>query len=289
MPHEPMQDEPLREAMEAYRPGTDDPGDPHFAALVRQLAADPELAERVEELRRLDGVIRGAMQDVPVPEALAQRLLRRLEEARSENETGGLCADTNLQAPPDGWVPSGAGWGTFERSASPLRRRVPYRVRWMVSLAGAVAAALVVAIWLRANRTQVFTPSAVLEAATRMFAAEPPEPAYLLAEKPAPPDYPFGHDVLEMPETRWRWVAGFLGGKAVAYDLMGPGGCRATLYVARRTVDQLPSLPPDAPRPMTAGCSAAAWQQESLLYVLVVDGDARVYRNFLDHSRGPLT
>jgi hypothetical protein len=152
-----------------------------------------------------------------------------------------------------------------------------------------VAAALVVAIWLRANRTEVFTPSAVLEAATRMFAAEPPEPGYLLAEKPAPPDYPFGHDVLEMPEARWRWVAGFLGGKAVAYDLPGPGGSRATLYVARRTVDQLPSLPPDVPRPMTAGCSAAAWQQESVLYVLVVDGDARVYRSFLDRSRGPLT
>jgi hypothetical protein len=283
MPNEPMQDERLREAMEAYRPGTDDPGDPHFAAPLRQLAADPELAERVEELRRLDGVIRGAMRDVPVPEALAQRLLRRLEEARSENETGGLCADANLQAPPDGSP------GAFERSASPLHRRVRHGLRWMVSLAGAVAAALVVAIWFRANRTEVFTPSAVLEEATRMFAAEPPEPAYLLAEKPAPPGYPFGHDVLEMPEARWRWVAGFLGGKAVAYDLLGPGGSRATLYVARRTVDQLPSLPPDVPRPMTAGCSAAAWQQEAVLYVLVVDGDARVYRNFLDHSRGPLT
>jgi hypothetical protein len=153
-----------------------------------------------------------------------------------------------------------------------------------------VAAALVVAIWLRANRSDVFTPSAVLEEAARLLTAEPPpKPGFLLANVPAPSDYPLGHDVLEMPEARWRWVEGFLGGRAVAYDLSGSGGSRATLYVARRIVEQLPSLPPEVPRSMTAGCSAAAWQQEAVLYVLVVDGNAQVYRSFLDRSRGPLT
>ena len=50
MPNEPMQDEPLREAMEAYRPGTDDPGDPRFAVLLRQLAADHAPGRRVAKL-----------------------------------------------------------------------------------------------------------------------------------------------------------------------------------------------------------------------------------------------
>ena len=73
---------------------------------------------------------------------------------------------------------------------------------------------------------------------------------YLLAETPAPADYPLSGDVLEVPQVRWRWVEGFLGGKAVAYDLPEPGGSRATLYVARRTVARrLPSLPPPMPTP----------------------------------------
>jgi hypothetical protein len=268
-----MQDEPLWMAMEAYRPGTDDPGDPQFAPLVRQLAADPDLAERFQELRRLDGVIRGAFGEVPVPEGLAQRLLGRLAEAR---DAASPAADAD---PPTVLI---------GRSV-PIRRSArPRLMRWAVGLAGAVAAALVVAVLLR-NHPPPLTPSAVLEEATRLFAAEPlPKPGFLLANVPAPPDYPLGRDVLEVPGTCWRWVEGFLGGRAVAYDLPGPRGSRATLYVTGRIVDQLPSLPPDVPRSMTAGCAAAAWQQEGVLYVLVVS-DARAYRSFLDLSRGPLT
>jgi hypothetical protein len=145
------------------------------------------------------------------------------------------------------------------------------------------------AIWFQTPRQEALTRAAVLEEATRLFAIQPSDPGYLLAKGPCPPaDYPPSHDVLTPPGTHWRWVADFLGGKALALDLPGAGGARATLYIARRTVHDVPSLPPDCPTPMTAGRQAGAWQQDETLYVLVVDGDARAYRSFLDLSRGPL-
>jgi hypothetical protein len=76
----------------------------------------------------------------------------------------------------------------------------------------------------------------------------------------------------------------------VAYDLPGPGGVRATLYVAHRDVPGLGSYPPAVPAAGgTAGYSAAAWQDGETLYVLVVEGDARAYRGLLNLSSGPLT
>ena len=205
------------------------------------------------------------------------------QEARQQEPASGLPAEASPRAPVAG-SPAVVG-----PAVSPLRRRVPYRVRWMVGLAG------------RSGRGAACGRLAAIESSGGCYALgragsghaafrrRIPRRRHLLAETPPPEDYPLGHDVLEVPGTHWRWVAGFLGGKAVAYDLPGPGGGRATLYVARRVVEQLPSLPPDVPQPMTAGCSAAAWQQEALLYVLVVEGDARAYRGFLDRTRGPLT
>jgi hypothetical protein len=270
MDHEPTQNERFREALEAYRPGGDDLGDPALAAVARQLAADPELAERFEQLQKIDAVIKAALVDVAVPDGVAQRLLVRLEEFRVEAE-----AAHHIAAPPAAPKP-------------PALRR--HATRWIVGLAGALAASVLVAVVLHANRTRVFSPSAALEEATRLFAVEPDAAAgYALAETPAPTDFPLSRDVLEFPQVRWRWVQGFLGGKAVAYDLSAPGGGRATLFVAQRTVRDLPNIPPLVPTPTTAGCSAAAWQQEGTLYVLVVEGGARTYRGFLDLSRGPLT
>ena len=71
MRNDPIENDLLREAMEAYRPGTDDLGDPQFAVLARQLAADPHVAARLEKLGRLDAAVRESLQDVPVPAGLS--------------------------------------------------------------------------------------------------------------------------------------------------------------------------------------------------------------------------
>lgn len=103
----------------------------------------------------------------------------------------------------------------------------------------------------------------------------------------APPvEYP--RDIVKLDGVRWRHVDEFLGDPAVAYDLPTIHG-RATLYVVQRTVTGLPSMPPPSPRSSTGGRLAAAWQAGNMLYVLVVDGDARMYSSYLDQSHGPLT
>ena len=149
------------------------------------------------------------------------------------------------------------------------------------------ATVLVAVLWgLQSPRAQ--SPSSILEASAEFFAAETPEDGFSLAKTPAPENYPFSRDLLRLAQIRWRTVHQFLGGTAVAYDLPGPPGSRATLYVARQTVSGLPTLPPNAPT-WDSGCSAAAWQDGDTLYVLVVDGDSRAYQGYLNLARGPLT
>ena len=104
---------------------------------------------------------------------------------------------------------------------------------------------------------------------------------------PPPADYPMSRDIVQLPEMRWKRVEGFLGGSAVAYDLPPLGG-RATLYVVQRNVPGLPAMPPPTPFG-TGGKSAVIWQAGSVVYVLVVEGDAGVYSKYLDQSHGPLT
>ena len=89
---------------------------------------------------------------------------------------------------------------------------------------------------------------------------------------------------------QWRWIAGFLGRKAVAYDIPRPdGGIRATLYVVKLSVADLGTCPPLHPARNTGGYCTAAWQEGRLLYVLVVHDRPEVYRRLLNQPRWPLT
>ena len=87
---------------------------------------------------------------------------------------------------------------------------------------------------------------------------------------------------------RWQKVDSFLGCRAVAFDMSTPGGTRATLYVVKRSVSGLPTEPPLRPTLRTGGRSTAAWQSGPLLYVLVVEGEARGYKRLLNLPRGPV-
>jgi hypothetical protein len=152
----------------------------------------------------------------------------------------------------------------------------------------AAAAALLAAVWFETHAPRHDTPNSVLEEALAFFSNDN-QPAGPLASTVAPPaEFPLSRDLGLFPDIRWRRVEKFLGASAVAYDLPTIGG-RATLYVVQRIVPGLPSLPPPMPSLSTGGKAAAAWQAGNSLYVLVVEGDAGTYSNYLDHSHGPLT
>src|SRR5262249_33032977 len=132
------------------------------------------------------------------------------------------------------------------------------------------------------------TPGSAVEEAMDYFGRDSDPPGQLVSVVAPPDDLPLSRDLRPLPSVRWRSIKNFLGGAGVAYDLPAING-RATLYVARRSIPGLSSYPPSVPSLSTGGNSAAVWQQGELLYVLVIQGDAATFSEYLDRSSGPLT
>jgi hypothetical protein len=253
----------LWEAMESCRTGADDLSDPQFADLAARLAEDSELRVQFQRLQEADGVIRATFVNLPIPAGLADRVSHRLAEA----------------------APATSDRPTPLRKASQRfsRRRL---LAGFTALSAAVA--LLAAVWIQTHLARHEMSPPLLEEAMDFFGKDS-QPLGELVSRVAPPaEYPLSPDIAPNPDIRWRRVENFLGGSAVAYDLPTNAG-RATLYVLERNVPDLPVFPPDPPILSTGGKSAADWQAGSILYVLVVEGDAWMYSNCLDHSHGPLT
>jgi hypothetical protein len=223
-----------------------------------------------------DTSLAAAFQDVPVPEGLMGRILARLEADRnvkSDNPT--LIETPSFSSPAEA------------PCLAPSKRKISRR--WLFVGGGilAAAAALLMAVWLGGHKEESITGQMAIDEAIRAFEAAPEGAGSLLAEKAAPVSFPLSQLVAQVRGTRWRQVEDFLGRKVVVYDLPGPGGARATLYVVAREIEGLrtsPSLHPFT----TAGCCASAWQEDGLLYVLVVQGDPSTYGGFLNLPRSPL-
>ena len=208
----------------------------------------------------LDQKLTAMLQDVLVPEGLAERLLERLD--REEQKT----------------------------KAIKSRPRVATTGRGFMLLGGVFATALglLVAVWLGTGTTDKVSKQYVLNEAIRLFDAGTDHPGVLLAEKPVPADYPFSKAVLPVWGTKWRRIDEFSGGQGVVFDLPGPAGAGAALYVVDvETVEGLeadPTLHPFS----TAGCCASAWRENGMLYVLVVKGDPATYRTYLNLPQRPV-
>jgi hypothetical protein len=263
----------LLDAMESCRAGTlalgsgvgGDLNDPQFAELASALGRDAELRTRFESIQRADVAIKVVFADVPVPADLAERILHRLSDE---------CSAPNTPALP---CP-----GPVTRASGHFPRR-----QWITGLSAiAVSAAVLAGLWLHFHRPLLATPQDAVSAAMACFSRDNGLPGELASIKPPPADYPISPDIVRLRDVRWRPVKNFLGGDAVAYDLLLDGS-KATLYVAHRDVGGLPAYPPSVPALSTGGNSAAAWQSGSTLYVLVVQGDTRASARYL--VSGPLT
>jgi hypothetical protein len=243
----PIHDERIIEAIEVYRRGDD------LSSVSAEL--DPAAAELMRRIQETDEVISVAFKDVPMPEGLAERLLDRLATSA-------------------------------EVAAVELPEVVrPKRVSRRWAVAGCtlltVAAGLLVAAWIGSNNAPTWSEGKVLAASIKFFNSDQAGGGYSLAEAKPPGAYLPSRDILLTSGTKWRRIEGFLGRKGVAYDLSGQGGSFATLYVVKRTVSGLPSLPPRSPRCNTGGVSTAAWQEGDLLYVLVIHGGSGSYRRLI--------
>ena len=261
MSNDPIHDERVLEALEARRPGSEDRSLPELG-LKQLLEANPQLRVLQRRIEQADVQIGAAMHEVPVPEGLASNILAALETAR-------------------------------EQSVSPRRFGNRGRRWFIASGLAALAASIVVAVWLGAPHAGPLDESGVLDGACRRFLSEVEADratGRLLAESEPPEQFAMSRAVARVPELRWRDVRGLMGRQAVAFDFPGAEGRRATLYVlAGASSDIVRTRPPANPIQPTGGVSASVWREGDRLYVLVVRGDARSYRRLIYAPSGPLT
>jgi hypothetical protein len=272
----PNPDPRLLEAIEACRPGSEDASEPAMAFLAAGLAADPQLAELYQKIQKADGAVGEAFQDVPVPDGLAERILARLKTPAGQGAPG-------EPAPPAGPTPDPI-------ASAPPRRRM--RRRWLLAVGsvGALAgAAALVAVFLFPRQpNRVYSPAEIRQLASDLF--EQQQDAFgtgpLVDAEPPPGHLPYSADVVQRAQRRWRWVD-LLERRGLAYDITLADGKRATLYVVRCQVGDLPRELPPRPAFTSGRRSTSAWQEGELLYVLVVDGNARTYHRFREPG-GPI-
>ncbi len=273
--------EHIWEAMEACRWGAADTDDPAMAHLTAEMAAKPELEIIFDHIERLDGKISTAFQDVSVPPGLAQRVLDHLFPARIA-----VPASNVLKPEPD--QPANINAAPMASSFPAQGKRKVLRRCYLAS-GGLLSAALLLflALWLNSHNAQTYTEQSVFDEAIRFFESDSLDGRIPLAEKSPPKTFPFSRAVFFSKGVCWRHIRDFLGQAGLAYDLPNPDGRRATLYVVRQNVEALGNVPQYHPF-TTGGFSASAWQEDGLLYVLVVQGEPNTYQKYLNLPRGPV-
>ncbi len=279
-----MNDRDFIAALDVCRQAADPSTQPELADVAARLKADPAARALFQKLLKFDSALKTALREAAPPAAappgLAARLLDRL-----------AALEPTADAPPTPQVDL----------PSPLPLSAPSSwVRVHVRSLSALAAVLLVAVSFAlyvALRPLPLTDED-LRAAPDWFASVDQDSDWRVwPQSAAPTDLPFPEQDLRYLPGRWTSAAPSIGRRAVVYDLdLGRGGPRAQLFAIPQSepLADAPSTPPVRPQSMTAwsiagGMTVAYWQREDVLYVLVVQGDERDYRRYLDPTdRGSL-
>lgn len=166
--------------------------------------------------------------------------------------------------------------------------------RWVLAsglVGAAVAAGLLVLFWPTDSTAPLCASH--IQAEALQFALSEAEEAFGSGQRwegqPGIGPLAFSRAIWIQGEIRVRKVSGLLGREGLAYDLHSAEGVRATLYVvpvyqagAASVEEDLFTEPPRYDQTArTGGYCAAAWQENGLLYMLVVHRDSsRSYYQF---------
>lgn len=272
-------------AVGSLRPDSADAQLPEPAALLGAVseADGAALADLQSQVARFDRAVFSALLKAPAPAGLSDRILARLQTATlALSPESALSSEHVLSAEQSPASPPSVAPRAMSRFLS--RRRI-LEAAAVLALAASVAG---VAIYLQ-QPGATLNPNAVLESAREFAGVDDPTPWQAALSVKPPRAYPIS-DALNIDPTaaRWRPVKRFLGRSGVAYDIASLAGARATLLVASLDdgprIDGLPNSPSGKPL-MTAGTATVAWQSNSRLYVLVVQGGRDEYNSFFRRSR----
>ena len=256
-------------ALEVVRQGQDDLNDPELAHAASAVEQDASLADRLASIQSTDERLAAAFHNVEVPSELEQRVLYFLA---SESTGDNVDEEARSDVHP---VVQGSVPGLATRIATS-------RFTWS---SVAIAASVMVAffLWPRSAATDSTPPEHLLEQAIAFFQTDTNGQGVSVAEKSPPSGYEPSADVRHIDTSDWREIEDFLGYRTVAYDLSGPRGEQATLYVSQHPVEQLEmvTLPSAKPWLATGGVSATCWKVDGRLFVLVVEGGREQYDEFV--------
>jgi hypothetical protein len=277
----------IRDAIESCRPRSDDLSLPEMVGLSETLSAEPALRATFDRIQRFDQKIAAATCDVPVPGGLAERVLARLpvqEASADPSHSEREAPDVAMPA-----VETAVGLAATLQAAAdfadvavlptlaPIRRRISRRTSSLAAIgACALVAAALVAFW------RPHTPLSAndLIAQSGDWAAQLWDRATWMANGSA--KYPFSSAV-RAQALAWTDVSSIVGEDAIAYDI-SIGGHRAALFVIPSSDFVANPAPPAQPQSSTGGQMIGCWQTGGMVYVLVVEGDARAYQNLIRPS-----
>ncbi|MDH3716546.1 MAG: hypothetical protein OES79_00370 [Planctomycetota bacterium] len=282
-----MDERELLRQLDMLRPHSDDLRELGSRELQDRLASDARARKLYERLQAMDAKIGAAFHDVEPPDGLQERVLARLSaevggghaveqpHERPASNANQLAYSATNAVPDDPAQQQSPQFEStqLESTKHPSsKRRMPPR-RWvaMVTAAAVAAGILAVAFPPWQHNDTVTSWEDLVTKAMHFYRNEDAQRGRRLSQHAAPARFPISSHVLHGPQTTWRGVEVFHGRPAIAYDLQ-TSGARATLYVIRDRMPQLPSSPYLQQPFETGGLWAIAWQEPDATYMLVAQG-----------------
>jgi hypothetical protein len=268
----------LREAIDACRPGSADLALPELARLAEAAERDPEVAAELARGQRFDGLLAEALDDVPVPAGLADRLLARAapEYLKASVQSAVASSESAVAAAAVSLPPTNDEASITE--ATPKHRSTRRGVLWRLAAVASAALAVLVIAWVAGPLAWGPTAPRVVSSQDLLVEIDgwmDPSAQGNLGWRQMTAKVPAGFSKptsVVVPPRQWRSFKTGAGDAAVAYELSSVPGSRATLFVvateARYPVGPLPfTTVPGA----TGGRQIAGWQSATHLYVLVIE------------------
>jgi hypothetical protein len=248
-----MSNEPtIRELIDACRADHDDLQRPELAAelapLAREVGQNAKVAAAYEQSLQFDRQVRSALDDVPLPAGLTDRLLAGCEAAKITPAT------------------------------KEPKTRAGVSRRKMLLAGFSLAASLLLLIWGGVEVFTKFNPAAPVSAEQLANSAlqwrdqSGPSAKWQPVTKSTQDAFPIDRAIVVGPS---RWAP--LGPNVSVYELK-VGGKRALLFVQRTNRPHAIRNFPSTPLPASGGDSLAAWQRDGFVYViLVTDGSPQQF------------
>ncbi|WP_425615539.1 hypothetical protein NA78x_005461 [Anatilimnocola sp. NA78] len=250
-----------RELMDACRVDRHDPERAELASelapFAREVQADPALNAALQRSQQFDRNVREALDDVPLPAGLAERLLAGCEAA--------------LVTPAS----------TIQPANEPVYQQPHWSRRRLVigATAGSLLVVLLSVFGIRLLPQKPITNEELASLADRWFTQSGPAAKWLPVAS-APAQFPVDRAITARPS---KWAA--LDSQTVVYDLTRPGGQRALLFVRSTTQPHSLRNFPFTKLPVTGGWAIGAWNRGDVIYVLVVVEDGQRIEQFVKQSR----